>query len=86
MARWYAYLIPDAYSELLLYAMAVGATIFVAGILYVTINIIEWYTKEPIIKYEIAVPAPPGDGRAVEKPSIKVRAAYKISLMAANQT
>jgi hypothetical protein len=57
----------------------------VAGILYVTINIIEWYTKEPIMKYEIAVPTPSGDGRAVEKLSIKVRVAYKFSLIAANQ-
>jgi hypothetical protein len=50
----------------------VGAILFVIGFMYLGVNIMESYTKERIIQYEIAVPAPPSDGKAIEKPSIKV--------------
>lgn len=60
------------YSQLLLYCYAAGATILVAGFLYLGISIYEWYNKEPIIRYDIDVPTPPSNGKALEKPSIKV--------------
>lgn len=56
-----------------LYACAVFAVILVGALVYATIRIMEWYSKEPIIRYEIDVPSPPDNGRALEKPSIKVK-------------
>ena len=51
---------------------AAGATILVATFIFSVVNLIEWYTKEPVIRYTISVPNPPGDGSITEKPSIKV--------------
>ena len=42
------------------------------GSLYLCINMMEEYQKERIIRYEIDVPTPPANGKAIEKPSIKV--------------
>ena len=63
---------PVICSEKLLYMSAAGATIFVAVFIFSVVNFIEWCTREPVIKYTIAVPNPPGDGRVTEKPSLKV--------------
>lgn len=56
----------------LLYGYAIGATILVIVLLYFAINLMEWYNSEPIIQYEIDAPTPPSNGKAIEKPSIKV--------------
>jgi hypothetical protein len=66
-------LMPVNCSEILLYTMAVGASVLVVGGLYLLVNMVEEYQKERIIRYEIAVPTPPADGKAIERPSIKVR-------------
>lgn len=65
-------LIESNYSQILLYTLAVGASILVLGSLYLCINMMEEYQKERIIRYEIDVPTPPANGKAIEKPSIKV--------------
>ena len=51
---------------------AIGATIFVAIALYSFLHFVEWYKSEPIIPYTISVPNPSGDGKVLEKPSVKV--------------
>lgn len=51
-----------------------GALSFVAVWMYYGIRFFTWLTGEgeEIIKYTIDVPNPPGDGRVMENPSIKV--------------
>jgi len=51
-----------------------AALSFVAIWMYYGIKFFTWLTSEEIIKYQIEIPNPPGDGRVMEKPSIKVRA------------
>lgn len=58
-------------SEWLLYGAAIGSSIFVAIIIWCIILVKEWLYKEPIIKYTIAVLAPPEDSKILERPSIK---------------
>ncbi|KAH7409485.1 putative aldehyde dehydrogenase-like protein C21C3 [Cadophora sp. MPI-SDFR-AT-0126] len=48
-----------------------AALSFVAIWMYYGIKFFTWLTSEEIIKYQIEVPNPPGDGRVMEKPSIK---------------
>jgi hypothetical protein len=60
------------HSERLLYMPAVGATIFVTVVIFSVVSIVGWYKKERVLKYTVNVPNPPGDGRVMEKPSIKV--------------
>jgi hypothetical protein len=43
-------------------------------LLYCGVYILEYYKKERIIRYAIDVPVPASNGKAVGKPSIKVRA------------
>ena len=40
--------------------------------MYFSIKFFTWWGSEPVIKYTIAVPNPPGDGTVLENPSIKV--------------
>lgn len=69
---WSLRLILGIHSERLLYTPAVGATIFVTVVIFSVVSIVGWYKKERVIKYTVTVPNPPGDGRVMEKPSIKV--------------
>ncbi|TVY56588.1 putative aldehyde dehydrogenase-like protein [Lachnellula cervina] len=57
--------------ERLLYASAIGSTAFVAILIWSAVWFKEWYYSEPIIKYTVAVPAPPEDSRILERPSIR---------------
>ena len=50
-----------------------AGTVFVAIVVFAIVNFVEWWKKEPIIKYEISAPTPPADGKILERPSIKVR-------------
>jgi len=59
-------------SQRLIFTGAALGTIFVAFVLFGTVWFMEWLGKEPIIKFTITVPNPPGDGRVLENPSIKV--------------
>lgn len=43
------------------------------------------WEAEPIIRYTIDVPKPAGDGTALEKPSIKVRAQSKLDKLLLTQ-
>lgn len=40
--------------EKLMFTLALGATVFVAFLLYGTIRFIEWYNAEPVLQYSIA--------------------------------
>ena len=61
-----------ACSERLLWIGAAIGTVLVASFLWGTIKLVEWYTKEPIIKYNITLPTPPPEKQILENPSIKV--------------
>lgn len=50
-----------------------GAGIFVIVWLYYGLMYFTWLSSEKIIRYTIDVPHPPGDGRVMDNPSIKVR-------------
>jgi hypothetical protein len=72
-------------SGILLYTLAIGASVLVLGSLYVCVNMVEEYQKERIIRYEIAVPIPQASGKAIEKPSIKVRMSQESLLRSFDQ-
>ena len=48
--------------------------------MYFSIKFFTWWGSEPVIKYTIAVPNPPGDGTVLENPSIKVGILHPRSL------
>jgi hypothetical protein len=58
----------------LLYIFSALATASIALLIYSTVWFVEWYTKEPITKYEIVTPTRQKEREILEKPSIKVRA------------
>jgi hypothetical protein len=60
-------------SEKLLWTGSAVGMVFVATILFGTIRTLDYLKLEKIIPYTISAPNPPGDGRVLEKPSIKVR-------------
>ena len=55
-----------------LYSILAATTLFVLALLYGFLKFYEWYFSELIIAYEIDAPNPPGDGKVMENPSIKV--------------
>ncbi|KAH6679434.1 putative aldehyde dehydrogenase-like protein C21C3 [Halenospora varia] len=57
--------------EKLLWGAALFATVFVIVTIYAVTNFVEWFNKEPVIKYTIAQPARSEEGKILEKPSIK---------------
>jgi hypothetical protein len=61
------------YSEKMLWIGSAIAVVFVATCIYGALWIIEYTKLEKVIPYTISAPNPPGDGRVLEKPSIKVR-------------
>ena len=56
----------------LLYWGSAAATVFVATLIFSLVNLVQWWMKEPIIKYEIPAPLPPVERKILENPSIKV--------------
>lgn len=53
---------------------AIGGSLSFVGIyMYYGIKFYTWLGSEKIIRYTIDAPNPPGDGRVLENPSIKVR-------------
>jgi hypothetical protein len=65
-------LIPDFYSEKMLWIGSAIGMVFVATFIYGTLWIIDYIKLEKVIPYTISAPNPPGDGRVLERPSIKV--------------
>ncbi|PBP28337.1 aldehyde dehydrogenase [Diplocarpon rosae] len=61
-----------------------GALLFVAVWMYYGIRFFIWWTGngEEIIKYTVEAPIPPGDGRAMENPSIKAHGSTAIQCYA----
>lgn len=70
---WVQLLIPVFCSEKLLWTGSAIGMVFVAVCLFGTLWIIDYIKLEKVIPYTISAPNPPGDGRVLEKPSIKVR-------------
>lgn len=66
------------HSERMLLVLAAASFVSVGLILWGTVRLIEWYQKEPILKYTITAPTPPVDGTVLENPSIKVRIASSV--------
>ena len=66
--------------------MLVGGSIFVMWWMFTVSKFFQDWEAEPIIRYTIDVPKPAGDGTALEKPSIKVRAELRVKLASANAT
>lgn len=56
----------------LLWVVMAAATAFVATLIYSAVWIVEWYQKEPIVRYELVTPTKPEESRILEPPSIKV--------------
>lgn len=57
--------------EKLMFTLALGATVFVAFLLYGTIRFIEWYNAEPVLQYSIAELKAPEEKKILQNPSIK---------------
>jgi hypothetical protein len=66
-------LIADFRSEKLLWTGSAIGMVFVATCLFGTLWILDYIKLEKAIPYTISAPNPPGDGRVLEKPTIKVR-------------
>ncbi|KAL3422278.1 aldehyde dehydrogenase [Phlyctema vagabunda] len=58
-------------AEDLLVPIAIASSVFVVVILYGFIRVLDWYRAEPIVPYTLDAPNPPGEGKVLEKPSIK---------------
>jgi acyl-CoA reductase-like NAD-dependent aldehyde dehydrogenase len=60
------------YSEKMLWVGSAAAMVGVASFIFGTLWIVEYMKLEKAIPYTIAAPNPPGEGRVLENPSIKV--------------
>jgi hypothetical protein len=61
------------HSEKMLWTGSALGMVVVAAFIYGALKIVDYYKLEKVIPYTISAPNPPGDGRVLEKPSIKVR-------------
>ncbi|KAG9241609.1 Aldehyde/histidinol dehydrogenase [Calycina marina] len=57
--------------EKLMWTIAAIVTVSSISLIWSSIWAVEWYTREPIIAYEVARPTRPDDRKILEKPSIK---------------
>jgi hypothetical protein len=61
------------HSEKLLWTGSAIGMVVVATVLFGTLWMLDYLNVEKIIPYTISAPNPPGNGRVLEKPTIKVR-------------
>ncbi|KAG9236081.1 putative aldehyde dehydrogenase-like protein C21C3 [Amylocarpus encephaloides] len=68
--------------ELLLYGSAVGATIFVVVFIAIIVQLMDWFYREPIIRYTIAAPNKPEESKILEERTIKASGSTAIQCYA----